>query len=328
MELAKLRHLVIEGPIGVGKTSLAKRLAERLDHPDVSGELIRQAYADALDAERKGCTGCGRTLDEIVHWRSMTDAQRLAAITNNGNLHWTGANVQAASGVLTAGAVGTHVRMYAPTTYTQGSSVSHWDTALTPNQLMEPNYTGAQHVLGLELPMFRDLGWPLLETWSVAGTGNVNLDAFNDIFWRNTLDNTVAMWTINGASIASGPIIGGAPFEWKIVATGDFNGDGKSDVLWRGPNGEVSIWLMNGATVTAGGLVMRAMQDGDFIIYDDEQLQELYRFNLGTPLKGAPVTYAIGPKQYIAVQTSGRHLHPVKFDKLETSSYLFVFALN
>jgi alcohol dehydrogenase (cytochrome c) len=28
------------------------------------------------------------------------------------------------------------------------------------------------------------------------------------------------------------------------------------------------------------------------------------------------------------VQTSGRHLHPVKFDKLENSSYLFVFALN
>jgi serine O-acetyltransferase len=27
------------------------RIAERLDHPDVSGELIRQAYADALDAE-------------------------------------------------------------------------------------------------------------------------------------------------------------------------------------------------------------------------------------------------------------------------------------
>jgi alcohol dehydrogenase (cytochrome c) len=88
------------------------------------------------------------------------------------------------------------------------------------------------------------------------------------------------------------------------------------------------IEVRSGATVTAGGLVMSAMQDGDFIIYDDEQLQELYRFNLGTPLKGAPVTYAIGPKQYIAVQTSGRHLHPVKFDKLETSSYLFVFALN
>ena len=34
------------------------------------------------------------------------------------------------------------------------------------------------------------------------------------------------------------------------------------------------------------------------------------------------------PKQYLAVQSSGRHQHPVKYDKLETSSYLFVFALN
>jgi alcohol dehydrogenase (cytochrome c) len=28
------------------------------------------------------------------------------------------------------------------------------------------------------------------------------------------------------------------------------------------------------------------------------------------------------------VQTSGRHLHPVKYDNLSDSSYLFVFALN
>jgi hypothetical protein len=32
------------------------------------------------------------------------------------------------------------------------------------------------------------------------------------------------------------------------------------------------------------------------------------------------VRYAIGSKQYLAVQTSGRHLHPVTFDKLENSS--------
>ena len=51
-------------------------------------------------------------------------------------------------------------------------------------------------------------------------------------------------------------------------------------------------------------------------------------FNVGTALKGAPVTYAIGPKQYLAVQAGGRHLHPVKYDNLQDSSYLFVFALN
>jgi alcohol dehydrogenase (cytochrome c) len=88
------------------------------------------------------------------------------------------------------------------------------------------------------------------------------------------------------------------------------------------------IEIRSGATVTAGGIVFTALQDGWVIAYNDETLEELWRFNIGTPIKGAPVTYAIGPKQYLAVQTSGRHLHPKKYDKLENSSYLFVFALN
>ncbi len=88
------------------------------------------------------------------------------------------------------------------------------------------------------------------------------------------------------------------------------------------------IEIRSGALVTAGGVVFTALQDGWVIAYNDETLEELWRFNVGTPLKGSPVTYAIGPKQYLAVQTSGRHLHPVKFDRLENSSYMFVFALN
>jgi len=88
------------------------------------------------------------------------------------------------------------------------------------------------------------------------------------------------------------------------------------------------IEIRSGATATAGGLVFTALQDGWVVAYNDETLEELWRFNVGTPLKGAPVTYAIGPKQYLAVQAGGRHLHPVNWDKLQNSSYLFVFALN
>ncbi len=88
------------------------------------------------------------------------------------------------------------------------------------------------------------------------------------------------------------------------------------------------IEIRSGVVSTAGGLVFTALQDGWVVAYNDETLEELWRFNVGTPLKGAPVTYAIGPKQYLAVQSSGRHLHPVKYDNLETSSYLFVFALE
>ena len=88
------------------------------------------------------------------------------------------------------------------------------------------------------------------------------------------------------------------------------------------------IEVRSGVISTAGGLVFTALQDGWVVAYNDETLQELWRFNVGTPLKGAPVTYSVGPTQYVAVQTSGRHLHPVKYDNLENSSYLFVFALG
>lgn len=88
------------------------------------------------------------------------------------------------------------------------------------------------------------------------------------------------------------------------------------------------IEIRSGATDTAGGVLFTALQDGWIVAYNDETLEELWRFNVGTALKGAPVTYAIGPKQYLAVQAGGRHLHPVKFDNLQDASYLFVFALN
>jgi alcohol dehydrogenase (cytochrome c) len=88
------------------------------------------------------------------------------------------------------------------------------------------------------------------------------------------------------------------------------------------------IEIRSGALATAGGVVFTALQDGWIVAYNDDTLEELWRFNVGTPLKGAPVTYAIGPKQYLAVQAGGRHLHPINWDKLQNSSYLFVFALN
>ena len=88
------------------------------------------------------------------------------------------------------------------------------------------------------------------------------------------------------------------------------------------------IEVRSGATDTAGGVMFTALQDGWVVAYNDETLEELWRFNVGTALKGSPVTYAIGPKQYLAVQAGGRHLHPVKFDGFQDASYLFVFALN
>jgi hypothetical protein len=99
----------------------------------------------------------------------MTDAERVSASQNTGNLHWVGANVVAASGRLTVGVDPPgHVRMYAPNPQQPGSSVSHFDTIVTPNELMEPFYAGPNHDVGLTSELFRDLGWQVMSPTVVA----------------------------------------------------------------------------------------------------------------------------------------------------------------
>jgi hypothetical protein len=104
--------------------------------------------------------GAGIDLDKT----GATDAQRQAAATKNGSLVWTGTRANAeAAGFLTNGLNGTQVRMYAPTTFRSGSSISHFDSALTPNELMEPRATGTDE-LRLTLALFEDIGWRLSGT--------------------------------------------------------------------------------------------------------------------------------------------------------------------
>ena len=89
---------------------------------------------------------------------SMTDAQRAAAIIDDGNLHWIGPNVRAASSILTDGRFGDHVRMYAPNPYESGSSTSHFDISLTPDDLMEPYATNNPETI-LAAALLKDIGW-------------------------------------------------------------------------------------------------------------------------------------------------------------------------
>ena len=92
-------------------------------------------------------------------WPAMTDAQRAASAIDTADLHWTGTEVNnCVAGWLTSGAAGGHARMYAPNPVEPGSSVSHFDTALTPDELMEPFATTASdHRLTDRL--LADIGW-------------------------------------------------------------------------------------------------------------------------------------------------------------------------
>jgi cysteine-rich repeat protein len=90
---------------------------------------------------------------------TATDAVRAAASVDDANLHFIGPTVSGALAILTAGVSQGHVQMFAPTTLTSGSSVSHFDTDLVPNQLMEPAYAGPNHDTGLAYLVLCDIGW-------------------------------------------------------------------------------------------------------------------------------------------------------------------------
>jgi hypothetical protein len=103
----------------------------------------------------------------------MTDAQRASADVSDPNLYWSGAIVQADASSLTAGLIAGHVRLHAPSTIQLGSSVAHYSTALFPNELMEPIYTGPNHNLTLTADLLRDVGWQLRPLDAPAAPGSV-----------------------------------------------------------------------------------------------------------------------------------------------------------
>jgi hypothetical protein len=108
-------------------------------------------------------------------WPGLTDGQRATSITSSTGLLWDGANVKTAAAALSGGAAltagfydadssgtftsGDRMQMYAPASLEGGSSVSHFNTAASPNELMEPQYTDYLDSLGLALYALKDIGW-------------------------------------------------------------------------------------------------------------------------------------------------------------------------
>ncbi|MDH5181725.1 MAG: DUF11 domain-containing protein [Gammaproteobacteria bacterium] len=128
---------------------------------------------------------------------SMSDSQRLTAVTSTGNLHWTGTNVQNNSSTLSAGRTGAHVHMYAPGTFETGSSVSHFSDAATPNETMEPYYTDPIHSLGLALYVLQDIGWTIK---TGSGSADLHLALGNSGTIRATEPGTFTLTVTNNGS--------------------------------------------------------------------------------------------------------------------------------
>ena len=208
---------------------------------------------------------------------TLNQTQRAASTTNNGNLVWDGAQTNAQLGGFSAGVNSGRMQMYAPTGYTPGSSVSHFDTAATPNEIMEPQYTEFLDDAGLAKYLLADIGWTLASAGNSAPVmGAVSAQTLNE---DATLDVTVVAtdadgdsltYTITAATAELGASISGTTL--SITPQANYNGTGSitvqvSDgVLTDSTSFNVTIDPVNDAPVFTSASSFNTANDADLII--------------------------------------------------------------
>lgn len=114
-----------------------------------------------------------------------TPADRQASATSVDQLVWNGLSLTLQVGEQTAGVNAGQQQMYAPSVFRQGSSTSHFDSASSPNLVMEPFATNdfacsgtapwpVGDGLDLTLPLLQDIGWKLNRGGDFNGDGTID----------------------------------------------------------------------------------------------------------------------------------------------------------
>jgi len=79
---------------------------------------------------------------------------------------------------------------------------------------------------------------------------------------------------------------------------------------------------------SGGGLVFGGDVNGRFRAFDDRTGEILWEINLGSPVSGFPITYAVDGRQYVAISTGfGRFLDLTPELRPSANNALFIFAL-
>jgi uncharacterized protein (DUF1800 family) len=60
-------------------------------------------------------------------------------------------------------------------------------------------------------------------------------------------DGAIRTLIMNGLTVQTSSVMGGADLNWSVTHIADFDGDGKADLLFQHISGTTVIWLMNGA---------------------------------------------------------------------------------
>ncbi len=118
--------------------------------------------------------------------------------------------------------------------------------------------------------------------------------------------------------------------------------DGKGSLLAWDPVKQEQVWIVKhqtmfngGVMATAGGLVFQGIADGSFNAYEASSGDRLWSFDAGLGIIAAPMSYAVGGKQYVAIlvgwggsAAAGSDVMNVGWKFGANPRRLLVFALN
>ncbi len=158
---------------------------------------------------------------------------RYNVMRSGSDLVWSGTEANAESGNYSSGINSGEVRMYAPGSYEPGSSVSHFDTAMTPNELMEPQYTEFLDTAGLAEQLLVDIGWSYNAasapnsppSLGVIGNRSLSEDgSLNVALSATDADGDSLTYSLGANSAALGASVSGTTL--SISPTSNFNGSG------------------------------------------------------------------------------------------------------
>jgi alcohol dehydrogenase (cytochrome c) len=114
--------------------------------------------------------------------------------------------------------------------------------------------------------------------------------------------------------------------ETDIVVADPFTGEIKKKLHVPYPDNSAAL-------TTAGGLLITGFTDGSAVAYDDSSLEELWRFNVGSGINAPPMTFEVGGRQYLAIQSglnrNARNINSMtpELRELRNQTMLFVFSL-
>ena len=207
------------------------------------GTAFGPAFADFDD------TFSANMFDETVDlsWSQMTPSQRNASSVNTdyddndepiqSNLVWSGELAVAEIGFLNNGLTDFRPQLYAPDPYDGGSSNSHWDVALAPDEIMEPSLTMVNEPV-LTTKAFYDSGWQGTaclrmelphDTWRLISLDCIPPDDTIGELFVDDIDGELGdAWSMFGYNAAGGnydPLTSGSVMEsgvayWIIQHTG------------------------------------------------------------------------------------------------------------